>query len=675
MTRWAPRVPVRLAVWTMHLALPLAGLWLLLARPSTDARWENHDAHFWLVLVTAATSLWIAVAMNRESVRRQDARLSLVSIAFGVSAGFLGLHALSTPDVLVGRNAGFVVATPVGLLLAAVLIALSSLNLSAGLGATVIRWRVTLWAALAAGLTAWLLATLIRIPPFDQPLPQPDADASLVALMVGGAGLYLLASWRYWLQYRRRPAVMLLSLVTAFVLLAEALVAIAYGRPWQASWWEWHALMATGFAFVGYSALVQWRREGSATALFGAISLAQSMATLRRDYSAALESLVEVMARRGAMSDEPIGPVAALLAERFDLSERQTEVLIRAAEALANERDQIRRHGGFVAVGREASVIRGEEDLIDRVLLLTADAFSPDVVSIHRVVDGHLESDDPTAQRAWAEAVPAVEPSGAGAVLALPLTVKGHAAGVLGVRRPRGQFADRDRVLLESFAVQLSMALENARLYRQLDTLFRSYMSPEVATSLVADPGQARLGGAVAEVTVLMADLRGFTPFSERSQPDQVVAMLNTYFGVVVPIVLEEGGTVIQFVGDALMAIFNAPVRQADHAGRAARAALRAQAATGAVAAPDWPRFRMGINTGPALVGNIGAEQMRNFTAIGDTTNLAARLESIAPVGEVVVSASTLAQLGTGVRVEPLGAIEVKGKTVPVLAYRLVALE
>jgi adenylate cyclase len=129
---------------------------------------------------------------------------------------------------------------------------------------------------------------------------------------------------------------------------------------------------------------------------------------------------------------------------------------------------------------------------------------------------------------------------------------------------------------------------------------------------------------------------------------------------------------VVQFVGDAVMALFNAPKPLADHAVAAARAGLAMQAAVSEEAAehPDWPRFRVGINTGPALVGNIGG-QVRNFTAIGDTTNLAARLEGIAEPGQVVVGASTYAALGDQAVVTPLGPVEIKGKAEPVEAYLL----
>ncbi len=122
----------------------------------------------------------------------------------------------------------------------------------------------------------------------------------------------------------------------------------------------------------------------------------------------------------------------------------------------------------------------------------------------------------------------------------------------------------------------------------QVDQLLHRYLSPAVASALIEDPRRAALGGEEVDVTVLFADLRGYTAFAERRAPTEVVAMLNAAFGVVVPIVFTEGGTVVQFMGDALMAIFNAPHPQPDHALRAARAALAMQQAVGEL--PDGAR-------------------------------------------------------------------------------------
>ena len=216
-----------------------------------------------------------------------------------------------------------------------------------------------------------------------------------------------------------------------------------------------------------------------------------------------------------------------------------------------------------------------------------------------------------------------------------------------------------------------------AALHAQVDRLFHQYLSPDVAAALLAEPGRSELGGELVEVSVLFIDLQGFTAYSERTTPGAVVGLLNEYFEAIVPIVFEEGGTIVQFAGDALMAIFNAPVRQPNHAVHAARAALTLQAVVASIAAddPTRPRFRAGVNTGPAVVGNVGGREMRNFTAIGDTTNLAARLQTFAQPGQVVVGATTYAQIAGIARVRPLGAPPLKGKSEPIVVYELLGLD
>jgi class 3 adenylate cyclase len=201
-------------------------------------------------------------------------------------------------------------------------------------------------------------------------------------------------------------------------------------------------------------------------------------------------------------------------------------------------------------------------------------------------------------------------------------------------------------------------------------------MSPDVAAALLADPDQAALGGSLVEVTALFADLRGFTTFSEGVEPGEIVTMLNHYHGVAVPCILDNGGTIVQFVGDALLALFNAPARQPDHAVRAVRAALAMQAAVNEIAAgrPDWPQFRIGANTGQALVGNIGSDTLRGFNAMGDAVNVAARLQTLAEPGQVVIGAATRDAIGETIKVKPLGDLEVKGRRQPVRAYVVVEL-
>lgn len=684
--------PLRAAIWALHIALPLVGLWLLIARPDVDGIWEDHVSHFWLVAGVAVISVLLSLRIGEEARRRVDARLFLVSLAFLSSAGFLALHALATPGVVLsGRNGGFIIATPVGLVMASCFAVLSSIHFSPRASSALLERERLLVAALLVAMAAWAVVSLLDLPPLDVPLRQETAHNSLIGLAVPGVALYLLAAARYYLLHRRRPAVMLISVITAFVLLSEALVAMTYARNWHASWWEWHLLMAAGFGFVAYSAQVQYWHEGTAAGLFNAIALEQTVRQVRQEYAAALDELVLAIQRRVEREDAAGGEpaLASRLGGRFGLSDGQVHVLEEAGRALAEERQQVRRLDALVSLGHESRVLVDEAELIRRAAVNADAAAGRHHIRIGVLHDGVMLYTSPpsgaTSQTATIaestgdalRSLAPVELTGhAGHVLILPLTVKRAGIGVIEVVRARGEFTERDRALLESFANQLSVAIENARLYRQIDSLFRTYMSPDVATALIANPAQAALGGALTEVTVLFADLRGYTSFSERASPQEVISLLNDYFGRAVPRVLDAGGTITQFIGDAIVVLFNAPARQPDHALRAARAALSMQACIEEVARDraDAPRFRVGLNTGVAVVGNIGSHEMRHFTAIGDTVNLAARLQTSAEPGQVVIGAVTRAALGEAAVVEPLAPLEVKGKAEPVEAYVLLAI-
>ena len=674
----------RVVIWAFHLALPLAGLWLLLAVPPADVVWEHHPSHFWLVAVAAALSAWLALTVDRAARHHGDARLLLVGLGFLAAALFFGLHALATPGVLLDHaNGGFALATPAGLALSAVFGAAAALNMDGGVG----RWALRAGPYLRYGLIGvaalWGVVSLTGLPPLADPGVGERGSVAVVVLVVLAVPLYLAAALRCFLLYRRRRSVVLLSVLTADVLLAEAMVAVALGANWHLTWWLWHVLMVMAFGYVGYSAYVTYRREGATRGLFDAVGTEATLRAVRVEYGSALEQLVAAVARQeaGELTPAEMSLITSGLAVRFGLSEGQTAVLGRAAAALRADREQIGRLDVLVAIGHESGVLLGERDLLARAVRRVVTGFGCDAARIGLLDSGRLSfpaalaSDPrlpvpPNLQQRLAQRGPFdIGPE----QMACTLAVKERPAGVLVVHR-RGGFGGRDRAMIASLAAQLSMGLENARLYEQLDGLFRQYMSPDVATALIADPRQAALGGAVVEVTAVFADLRGFTTFSEASTPEQIVAMLNRYFEVATAEILAAGGTIVQFVGDALMALFNAPVRQPDHALRAAAAALRMQAGIDAVGEPDWPRFRVGINTGPALVGNIGSKELRNFNAMGDAVNVAARLETTALPGQVVIGESTRALLPQGTVTEPLGELAVKGRRTPVVAHILTAV-
>ena len=217
---------------------------------------------------------------------------------------------------------------------------------------------------------------------------------------------------------------------------------------------------------------------------------------------------------------------------------------------------------------------------------------------------------------------------------------------------------------------------ERDRAFAVVQRLFGQYLSPQIARALISDPRQAQLGGDIRDVTALFADLEGFTPFTESRPPRETVAVLNRYFTAVVPVIFASGGTIIQFAGDAIVAVWNAPVEQPRHALTAARAALAMQAAIEGIVREDatLPRFRVGIATGAALVGNVGSEEFHNYVAHGDAVNLAARLQTGAKAGQVVISGPTYALIRDAAAVRSLGRFTVKGKVEEVEAFLLEGL-
>jgi class 3 adenylate cyclase len=178
-------------------------------------------------------------------------------------------------------------------------------------------------------------------------------------------------------------------------------------------------------------------------------------------------------------------------------------------------------------------------------------------------------------------------------------------------------------------------------------------------------------------VSVLFSDLAGFTSFTERSSADEVATLLSSYYELATPLITRRfKGEIEKFMGDGMMATFNSRGDLPDHAVRAARAGLALQAEIGRVADehPGWPRLRVGINSGEAVLRELGGHGHVTYTLIGDTVNLGARLEGKAPVGAVMIGAETYRQLPDGAIVEAMSGVMVKGKQAALEAYVLHAL-
>jgi class 3 adenylate cyclase len=357
--------------------------------------------------------------------------------------------------VLIGKNAGFELATPVGLALAGAFAAASGLPLRPAAAQRVLRWSSPLALALGAVMAAWAAFSLAEVGPLSHLLLGEQLDGWQISLAVVGVVLYGAAAFGYFRLYRSRRSGFLLVVALAFGLLAEAMLVIAWARNWHVSWWEWHLLMVGAFLAIAASARAEWHEER------------------------------------------------------------------------------------------------------------------------------------------WS-----------------PL-----------------------------------------------------YLDETLAGS--------------REVSIMFADLQGFTTFAEQTSPSEVAKMLNGYFATLVPLLERAGGTIHQIIGDAVMVIWNQRGDRPDHAAAAARAALGFQAAAAPLADehPGWPRFRVGVNSGEVLAGVVGGPTgHRKHGVVGDTVNLAARLEAQAEAGQVVVGSGTASALPAGAVLERLPPLAVKGKSEPIEAYVLRSL-
>jgi class 3 adenylate cyclase len=206
---------------------------------------------------------------------------------------------------------------------------------------------------------------------------------------------------------------------------------------------------------------------------------------------------------------------------------------------------------------------------------------------------------------------------------------------------------------------------------------FTRYVAREVVDEILKDPERLVLTGERREVTVLFCDVRGFTPLSERLKPEEVVLLLNEFYTLTIETTFKHDGTLDKFLGDGVMCIFGAPIPRPDHAIQAVRTALAMQAAVDELSArrvkagQDAIAVGIGVSAGEVVAGTVGTEDRMEYTAIGDSVNLASRLESNAKPGQILISHRTFEMVRDMVEVRAMGAIRVKGKEEQVEVYEL----
>ena len=279
--------------------------------------------------------------------------------------------------------------------------------------------------------------------------------------------------------------------------------------------------------------------------------------------------------------------------------------------------------------------------------------------------------------------------------LAIALLLSGALLGIGHLAFVRGLWVPLIYQVLELAALFVAIMLyryfTEGREKRRIHDAFKFYLAPSVIKGLLKDPSKLKLGGERREITILFSDVRNFTTISEGLEPEKLVGLMNEYFTKMTDIIIEEGGLVDKYIGDAIMAFFGAPADQPDHAERACNAAVKMQAAV-AELAPVWKgrygisefKAGIGINTGTAHVGNMGSLRRFNYTAIGDSVNVASRLEGLtkqygAPIivsGSVVrCVAQDFSPANTGrskdLHYKSLGKAQVKGKAKEVEVFEL----
>ena len=252
------------------------------------------------------------------------------------------------------------------------------------------------------------------------------------------------------------------------------------------------------------------------------------------------------------------------------------------------------------------------------------------------------------------------------------------------MRVAAGNLSDAVPVRSKDEVGQLTRAfnqmLEGLRQRDFIRSAFGRYVSPEVAQALLESPEGLRFGGEKRIVTVLMSDLRGYTRFAERDDPAMVMEVLNGFLGRMTDIIIEHGGTINEFIGDAIFAVFGAPLEHVDHAERAAACALAMQHAMADInrdhATKGRPQFEMGIglNTGETVVGNIGSEQRAKYAVVGSAVNVAARVESATVGGQVFITEETLGQIAELAEVAEPILLDAKGLSEPLKLYELRSL-
>ncbi|HEX8143938.1 MAG TPA: adenylate/guanylate cyclase domain-containing protein [Pyrinomonadaceae bacterium] len=352
----------------------------------------------------------------------------------------------------------------------------------------------------------------------------------------------------------------------------------------------------------------------------------------------------------------PADRVVALLAEGTVNGDGEAHLIPIATRA---RDEKLEAHAKKLTVGRTIT----RKVMKDRVALLSQDA---------------------AAEEQFA-GVESIVSQGVRSTICAPLVAESGVHGALYADRldPFAAFKPDDLELITAVAAQTAVAVENARAHERLarEEVARANYSrflPEyVVRQMLENPESFKLGGVNQTITVLFADIRGFTRLSEHAKPEKVVQLLNKYFSAMTDIIFAHGGTLDKYLGDGLMALFGAPTATPDDAKNALNAAVAMQrriiGINEELRAEGFQEIGVGIglHTGEATVGYIGSERRSEYTAIGDTVNTASRLESNSKAGQILLSAEAAQSAGNRYPLTPREPISVKNRAQPVPLFEV----
>jgi adenylate cyclase len=369
------------------------------------------------------------------------------------------------------------------------------------------------------------------------------------------------------------------------------------------------------------------------------------------DLNAIFEKATDIIFR-----STPADRVVALLAEQDSTSGEDpilTPIAMRARD------NRLEAHARRLSIGRTIT----RKVMKDRVALLSQDAASDEQFA----------------------GVDSIVSQGVRSTICAPLMTESRVHGALYADRldPFAAFKPDDLELISAVAAQTAIAVENARAHERLarEEVARANYSrflPEyVVKQMLENPESFKLGGTSQTITILFADIRGFTRISEHAPPEKIVSLLNRYFSAMTEIIFAHGGTLDKYLGDGLMALFGAPTATPDDASNALNAAVamqrRLMGINRELRDEGLPEIGvgMGLHTGEAIVGYIGSDRRSEYTAIGDTVNTSSRLESNARGGEILISDATAQAAHSRYKLQPREPIMVKNRQQPVSLWEV----